>query len=163
MAEMHRKKNLFEKLAPLWAVIAMAGYAGSIIYYYFVSDTFEALDTYDSWLRYLIMAGVILLAFFSFVPEDVTAVIRHTVFYLVAGAAGIGVIYWYANNVFTPEQAESRKLLAVFMSNFNEDDYVSYYLKYSIITTIMLCAVVAAFCGAKLYMSSQGWIKKNIK
>ena len=144
-ANLHRKKNWFEKLAPLWAVILMAGHVGAMLYYYFVADSFEQLDTYNSWLKYVIWGAVVIVAVFSFVPEDVTAVVRHTVFYIVSGGVFIGVLWWYSHNVFTPEEGESRAVLAMFMSQFTDTDYVSYYMRYAILSTLGLCAAVAAF------------------
>ena len=162
-ANLHRKKNWFEKLAPLWAVILMAGHVGAMLYYYFVADSFEQLDTYNSWLKYVIWGAVVIVAVFSFVPEDITAVVRHTVFYIVSGGVFLGVLWWYSHNVFTPEEGESRAVLAMFMSQFTDTDYVSYYMRYAILSTLGLCAAVAAFCAIKLHLSASGWIKKNVK
>ena len=162
-ANLHRKKNVFEKLAPLWAALLMFANAGAMLYYYFAADSFESLDTYNSWLRYLIWAAVVIVAVLSFVPEDAVAVVKHTVFHLVPGCIGVGVIWWYSHNVFTEEDSEARALLALFMSEGIETDYVIYYMKQVIFSTLGVCGAVAAFCAIKTHMSASGWIKKNIK
>lgn len=162
-ANLHRKKNWFELLAPLWAVIGMAAHVGSVWYTYFVSDTFEAIDNYTSFIRYLIWAAVVLTALFSFVPDGIASVARHTVFYLVSAAVFVGLLYWYANNKFSQDEAEARSLYALIMSGLTENDYIKYYLKYAILSSLGLCGAVAAFCAIKLHMSASGWIKKHIK
>ncbi len=160
---MERKKNLFEKLAPLWAVIMMGLHVGAILYTYFISDSFDALNNYTSFIRYIIWAATVLAALFSFVPDSITAIVRHTMFYLLSGAVFVGVLYWYANNRFSEEDAEARALLALFMSGYTDTDYVQHYVEYAIYSTLGLSAAVAAFCAVKYHLSSTSWIKKHIR
>ena len=162
-AKLHRSRNWFEKLAPLWAVLLMAGHVGAMLYYYFVADGFEPYDTYDPWLKYVIWGAVIIVSTFSFVPEDATAVVRHTVYYIVSGGVFIGVLWWYSHNVFTPEEEETRELMASFMDRYTERGYVGYYMRYAILSTLGLCGAVAAFCAVKTHLSASGWIRKHIK
>ena len=160
---MQRKKNIFEKLAPLWAVLTMGGYVFSVGYFYFVADTFESLNAYNSYLRYIFAALPMLAAVFSFVPDGIESVVKHTAFYLVSGGAGVGVLYWYVNNYFTEEENSARALLALFISNSADEDYASYYLKYAVFSVLAVCGAVAAFCLIKNHLSASGWIKKHIK
>ncbi|MBR6874429.1 MAG: hypothetical protein IKN17_13065 [Ruminococcus sp.] len=162
-ANMLRKKNWFELLAPLWAVIGMALHAGSIWFVYFHTEDYKTVDNYQSFIRYLIWAAVVLIALFSFAPDGPVSIVRHTVFYLVAAAAGVVFIYWYANNKFTSEDAELRSAWVLFASGLKESDYVKYYLRYTIFSSVGLCAAVGAFCAIKNHMSASGWIKKHIK
>ncbi len=160
---MTRRKNIFEKLAPLWAVIMMALQVGSVLYTYFISDSFEAMNNYTGFIRYIIWTAAVLAAIFSFVPDSVTAIARHTMFYLLSGAVFLVVLYWYANNVFTEEQAQERAVLVMFMSEYTDTDYVKYYVEYGVFSTLGLTGAVAAFCAIKYHLSAAGWIQKHIK
>ncbi|MBR4555835.1 MAG: hypothetical protein IKO27_09625 [Ruminococcus sp.] len=161
--DMHRSRNWFEKLAPLWAVIGMAVHTFSIWYVYFRAEGLEVIDNYQSFARYIIWAAVVLAALFSFVPDSVVSIARHTVFYLVSAAVGVGFLYWYANNRFSAEEAKARSVWVLVVSGLEEDDYVRYYLKYAILSSAGLCGAVAAFCAIKYHLSSTGWIKKHIR
>lgn len=160
---MQRKKNFFEKLAPLWAVLTMGGYVFSVGYFYFAADTFDALNNYNSYLRYIFAALPMLAALLSFVPDGAASIVKHTVYYLVSGGIGLGVLYWYVNNYFTEEENSARALLVLFATNSAEEDYASYYLKYAIFSVLAICGAVAAFCAIKNHLSASGWIKKHIK
>ena len=158
-AHLHRKKNIFEKLAPLWAVLLMAGHTGAMLYYYFVSGGLELYDTYDPWLKYVIWGAVVIVSTLSFAPEDAAAVVKHTACYIVSGGIFLGVLWWYSHNVFSPDD----DVIVSFMDQYTDVGYVDYYMRYAILSTLGLCGAVAAFCAIKTHLSASGWIKKHTR
>lgn len=161
-ATLHRSRNRFEMLAPLWAFLGMALHIGAIWYVYFYSDSFSLMNDYEGIYRYLIWITVVLPGLLSFVPEDITAIVKHVLYYIVAAGIGIFALYWYAENSFADELSEAKRIYLFFNSG-GEEDYTKYYVTYAVKYSLGLCAAVAAFCAVKYYLSSTGWINKHIK
>ncbi|MBR6103215.1 MAG: hypothetical protein IKH78_01200 [Ruminococcus sp.] len=161
-AMMQRKKNIFEKLAPLWALLGTALNIGVFLYIYLISDSYEAYDNYNSFLKYIIWAGVVLVSTLSFVPESVTAIVKHTVFYLISSALGVAFVYYYAFNVYDGELTPVRAFLS-YISSGSTEEYAETCVKTAAEYSLYICGAVAAFCAVKYHMSSSGWINKRIK
>ncbi|MBR1392894.1 MAG: hypothetical protein IJ561_03555 [Ruminococcus sp.] len=159
-ATMHRSRNRFEMLAPLWAFLGMALHIGAIWYVFFYSDSFSLMNDYNNLYKYLIWSAVVLAGLFSFVPEDLAAIVKHVLYYLVAAGVGLFALYWYAENKFSSELSES-KLLIFIINSGGEEDYAKFYVTYAVKYSLGLCAAVAGFCVIKHYMSSKGWINKK--
>ena len=81
MATFERKTNLFEKLAPLWAILGMALYIGSTWAVFFKDGTeASTVDNYITYYRLIIWAVIVIAATLSFAPTDATAIVRHVMF-----------------------------------------------------------------------------------
>ena len=172
MATLTRKKNLFEKLAPLWAFLGMVIHVGAVWYVYFHDlSSYKAMNNYDSFLKYLIWAAIIVVAVWSFVPEDITAIVRHLMFWLISGAICVAALYIYVNKYFENDFAPDKLMFFDNMDDIEErlkaysvrsrSDYNEYYLTFAVKYTLGLCGAIAAFCAIKYKMSSSGWIKKH--
>lgn len=176
MATFERKKNLFEKLAPLWAFLGMALHIGAIWFVFFKSDSgYSAVDNYTSYIRYIIWIAIVAAATVSFVPSDVTAIARHAMFWILASAVCIAGLYVYAVKYFEFNAAnDSLRLFRGFagldtegfisvMSRLDKETYTEFIIKKTVIYTLALCGAVTAFAAIKYKMSSSGWINKHIR
>jgi len=166
-AMMQRKTNLFEKLAPIWALLGMGLHVGAMWYTFFIERDIMFQDSYHGWIKLLIWIAVTVVSTLSFAPNDVTAVVRHTMFYIVAAGLCLAALYLYVKNVF-PNTVKYREAFVVpgrdlsDLKVLTQDDYGMFYVKYAIELSLWLCGTVAAFAAIKYKMSASGWINKRI-
>lgn len=174
-AIMDRKKNIFEKLSPLWAFLGMALHIGAVWYVLFYkAGSYETAYDYRIYIRYIIWITVVVVSTWSFVPESITAIVRHTMFYLLSAAVCIGAVYYYAQEIFSYDSSAYRNWL-LFADNMSMDElidgmsspsresYIKLSLTYAVRYSVYLCGAVAAFAAIKYHMSASGWIKKRVE
>ena len=172
MPVMHKKIGVFQKLAPLWAVLLCALNVGAAFLYLFVVKETDDIDTYHSFIRFAVLIFAVLISTLSFAAEDDQAVVKHVTFYIVSSALFVGAVYLYAVKVFPDSsgltQAEltfREFIMGESVNNLSADkeEYAQFAVKYAGILSLYLCGGVAAFSAAKLYLSSNGWIKRDYK
>lgn len=164
MATLHKGRHILEKLAPLWALLMMALHAGCIWYVFFITENYSLWQDYEQYIKHLIRIAVVVVSTWSFVPEDVTAIVRHTLYYIVAAGISCAAMYYYVFNVFDPEENHNNMLsIYYFLGAIEGGDVRQYVMKYTIEYSVLLCAAVAAFAAIKYKMSISGWIRRSTK
>lgn len=176
MATFERKTNLFEKLAPLWAILGMVLYIGSTWAVFFKDGTeASTVDNYITYYRLIIWAVIVIAATLSFAPTDATAIVRHVMFWLVSAGVCIAVLYFCVNKYFEyiPSRDNIRlmigypkKLADSIMDGVwsaDKEEYVNIVIKDVVICSFVIVAAVGAFAAIKLKMSMSGWMKKRFR
>lgn len=163
MATLHKSKQIFEKLSPLWALLMTALHVGSIWYIFFITENYSLWADYENYIKHIIRVAVVAVSTWSFVPEDVTAIVRHTLYYIVSAGICCGVMYYYIFSVFDPDSSRSAMVMIYSYVKFTGSGVRQYVMKYTIEYSVYLCGAVAAFAAVKYKMSSAGWIRRRTK
>ncbi|MBR4622607.1 MAG: hypothetical protein IKO44_03620 [Ruminococcus sp.] len=163
MATLHKKKNVFEMLSPLWALLVTALHVGGIWYVFFITDNYSLYIDYEQYIKHLIRIAVVVVATWSFAPEDAVSVVRHTLYYIVSAGIMCAAMYYYVFNVFDPDNAKRSMLIMYYFAEISGSDIRQYVVKYTIEYSVYICGAVAAFAAIKYKMSASGWIRRKSK
>lgn len=172
-AIMNRKKSIFEKLCPLWVFLGMALHIAAVWYVsLYKADSYDTAYNYTTYIRYIIWIAIVVVSTWSFVPESITAIVKHLMTALLSAAVCIMALYYYAQEFFSYSNSVNWMLITNSMS-FDElmsvlseqtkESYVKLTFIYAVRYSLYLCGAVTAFAAIKYHMSSTGWIKKHIK
>ena len=157
MAVLHKNKNIFQKLALPVALIVTAAYFGCCWYVYFAAESPEMTYSFNRYIKYLLWGVYEFLFVFSFSANNATEFARHVLYYFIAGALCIGVLYYWLENVFEPDMSDLYWRLVY-------DLYDSYHLdKFRSLTVnaVGLTLFGAIFCGIKYSKNNKNWLRKH--
>ncbi|WP_124099084.1 hypothetical protein [Ruminococcus sp. Marseille-P6503] len=159
MALFLKNKNLFHKLAPLWAVLVTALYFFGCWYAYFYSASTEAAYYFNTYVKYVIWIVYEIIFFFSFAANNATEFARHVMYYFLAAAAGTAVLYFWIEKVFEPDMSQVYWQIVYYLDG-------SYHLnifRNITVNSIGLALFGGVLCALKYKKNNGAWIRKHMR
>ena len=159
MALLLKNKNLFHKLAPLWAVLVTALYFCGCWYAYFYCASTETAYYFNTYVKYGLWVVYELIFFFSFAANNATEFARHVMYYFLSAGIGAAVLYFWIDRVFAPDMSQAYWRIVYYLYN-------SYHIEVFRSIAVDLLGLVlfgGVFCAVKYKKNNGAWIRKHIR
>lgn len=159
MALLLKNKNIFHKLAPLWAVLITALYFFGCWYAYFYSASTEIAYYFNTYVKYGLWIVYEVVFFFSFSANNTTEFARHVLYYFLAAAVGVAVLYFWIERFFEPDMSQVYWQIVYYFS----DSYHFDMFRTITVNAIGLVLFGGVFCGIKYNKNNGAWLKRRMR
>ncbi len=159
MATLFRKKNIFQKLAPLWAALTAAAHSLVCWYVYFGSQDLDLIYRYELYLRYPLWLVCVVILTVSFCPNSTAELAKQFTIFLTAYVAGCGAIYFWAQNYFRPDTQSL--FWQLYSQIYNTYSYSREMFVKIALNSLGIVFIGGLFCAFRLGKNNSDWLRKH--